>query len=91
MPRIVLTLRVCLRTLLTREECRRRPLVPLNRNETLKKGRYRVNATRSASVEAHARGVLVVLASDEAQRDLKFSDIIRIGVLHLVHTFKPLL
>ena len=34
---------------------------------------------------------LVLLPSDEAQLDLKFSDIIRIGVLHLVYAFKPLL
>jgi hypothetical protein len=34
---------------------------------------------------------LVVLPSDEAQWNLKFSDIIRIGVLHLVYAFKPLL
>ena len=34
---------------------------------------------------------LVVLPSDETQWDPKFSDIIRIGVLHLVYAFKPLL
>ena len=31
------------------------------------------------------------LASDEAHWDLKFSDIIRIVVLHPVYAFKPLL
>ena len=34
---------------------------------------------------------LVVLSSDEVHWDLKFSDIIRIGVLHLVYACKPLL
>ena len=46
-------------------------------NITQRKGRRKVS--------------LVVLPSDEAQWDLKFSDIIRIGVLHLVYAFKPLL
>ena len=35
--------------------------------------------------------VSLVLPSDEAHWDLKFSDIIRIVVLHPVYTFKPLL
>ena len=33
----------------------------------------------------------LVLPSDEAQLDLKFSDIIRIGILHRVYAFKALL
>jgi hypothetical protein len=45
---------------------------------TLRKGRGR-------------REVSLVLPSDEAHWDLKFGDIIRIGVLHPVYAFKPLL
>jgi hypothetical protein len=37
------------------------------------------------------QATLVVLPSDEPQWDLKFSDIIRIGVLYFVYVFKPLL
>ena len=36
------------------------------------------------------REVSLVLPSDEAHWDLKFSDVIRIGVLHPVYAFKPL-
>ncbi|GEM_PF-1703432 len=50
---------------------------PDTHNITQRKGK------REASV--------VVLPSDEAPWNLKFSDIIRIGVLHLVYAFKPLL
>ena len=34
---------------------------------------------------------LIVLPPDDAQWDLKFNEIIRIRVLHLVYAFKPLL
>ena len=37
------------------------------------------------------REVALVLPSDEAHWDLKFNDTIRIGVLHPVYAFKPLL
>ncbi len=37
------------------------------------------------------REVSLVLPSDHAQGDLKFNDIIRIGLLHFVYPFKPLL
>ena len=37
------------------------------------------------------REVSLVLPSNEAHWDLKFSDIIRFGVLHPVYAFKPLL
>jgi hypothetical protein len=41
--------------------------------------------------KGQAEASLVVLPSDEAQGNLKFGDIIRIGVLYLVYTCKPLL
>jgi hypothetical protein len=49
------------------------------------------NAYNITQRKRQAAVSLVVLSSDEAQRDLKFSDIIRIGVLYLVYACKPLL
>ena len=42
-------------------------------------------------IKGRREASLVVLPSDEAHWDLKFSDIIRIGVLHRVYACKPLL
>ena len=52
--------------------------------------RYRITVEPDAR-NITAREASLVLLSDEAQWHLKFSDIIRIGVLHPVYALKPLL